>query len=161
MVLVKNLNGVNVKGMIREYDMKPVFMTKFGGSEAPNEEQGNCMAACLASMFEIDIEDVPDFGGTITNGKWYVILSAWLAKRNLELSFYPAKGTVSPMQGYYMLAVKSTTLKNPDDGHMVVAKNGQVVHDPNPNATSIGEHEQLWLLTPIDLSLCKEFTNEM
>ncbi len=131
-------------------------MSKFGGSEAPEEEQGNCMAACLASLFELELSEVPDFAGKIVNGKWYVILNVWLAKRNLELSFYPAKGTVPPMQGYYMLAVKSTTLKNPDDGHMVIAQNGQVVHDPNPNAKAVGEKEDLWLFTPIDISLYKE-----
>lgn len=136
--------------------MKPVFMTKFGGSEAPEEEQGNCIAACLASLFEIELSDVPDFAGTITNGKWYVILSTWLAKRNLELSFYPVKNVVPPVQGYYMLGCKSTTLKNPDDGHMVIAQNGQVVHDPNPNAKGVGEKEDICLLTPIDMSKCKE-----
>ncbi len=136
--------------------MKPIFMTKFGGAEAPEEEQGNCMAACLASLFELELDDVPDFGGKINNGTWYGILNVWLAQRNLELSFYPVKNVILPMLGYYMLAVKSTTLKNPNDGHMVIAQNGTVVHDPNPNAKSVGEKEDVWMFSPIDISKCKE-----
>ncbi len=136
--------------------MIPVFMTKFGGSEAPENEQGNCMAACLASLFEVELDDVPDLEGTIVNGKWFGILEAWLAKRNLELSFYPVKNVVPPVQGYYMLGCKSTMLKNPDDGHMVIAQNGTVVHDPNPNAKTVGEQEDLWLFTPINISKCRE-----
>lgn len=39
--------------------MKPVMQTKRGGSGAPPEERGDCLAACLASLLEVPIEDVP------------------------------------------------------------------------------------------------------
>lgn len=34
--------------------MKPAMQTKFG------EYEGDCFAACIASLFELPIEDVPD-----------------------------------------------------------------------------------------------------
>ncbi len=131
--------------------MKPVFQTKFGGAEAPESEQGNCMAACLASLFEISLDDVPDFGGQITNGQWYITLSDWLRVRNLELVVTPAKGYPPPM-GPYLLATKSTTLANPDDGHLVIAQNGHVTHNPHPAATLEGEPEGIWLLVVLDVA---------
>tara|TARA_Y100000310_G_scaffold42448_1_gene39742 strand:+ start:271 stop:690 length:420 start_codon:yes stop_codon:yes gene_type:complete len=133
--------------------MKPVFQTKFGGSEAPESEQGNCMAACLASIFELSLEDVPDFSGNIANGVWYGILSNWLAKRNLALHF-PALNSGAP-PGIQIMEVKSTTLSNPDDGHVVVIENGNVVHDPNPRAKAVGERISYWTFVVIDPALTK------
>ena len=131
--------------------MKPVYQTKFGGSDTPEIEQGNCLAAALASVFELTLEDVPDFAGEISNGKWFLHLEQWLARRNLELMVFPTKGAGWPM-GYYLAACKSTTLINPDDGHVVVMHHGTLVHNPHPHATSIGEIENLWVFVAIDPS---------
>src|SRR3990167_3048324 len=115
-------------------DVKPVMQTKFGGSDAPESEQGNCIAACLASIFECSLEDVPDFTGSIVAGGWFFHLQKWLAECNLSLLMLPAKPIDVPA-GYAMAAVKSLTLPNPDDGHMVVVNNGMLAHDPNPKNT--------------------------
>lgn len=131
--------------------MKPVFQTKFGGSDAPESEQGNCIQAAIASLFELKLEQAPDFTGCITNGKWFLIFESWLKERNLELVTAAKEGTIPPTNSYYLQAVKSTTLKE-GDGHIVVCKNGQVVHDPNPRATTVGEFEELWLFVPIHLT---------
>jgi len=114
--------------------MRRVMQTKFGGADAPEAEQGNCMAACLASIFECSLEDVPDFAGSIVGGGWFFHLQKWLAERNLSLLMLPAKPIDVPA-GYAMAAVKSMTLANPDDGHMVVVNNGTLAHDPNPKNT--------------------------
>lgn len=34
--------------------------------------------------------------------------------------------------------------------HMVVMKDGKLVHDPHPSKAGIGEVEHLWLIVPID-----------
>ncbi len=130
--------------------MIPVYQTKFGGSEAPEEDQGNCMAACLASIFELFLEDVPDFAGEITNGQWYVHLQRWLATMNLMMVTIPID-RIPAIEADFMVSCKSTTLPNPDDGHMVVASNGRVVHNPRADATSIGAVIDIWLLVPLDL----------
>jgi len=111
--------------------VRRVMQTKFGGSDAPEAEQGNCMAACLASIFECSLDDVPDFAGSIMSGGWFFKAQKWLAERNLSLLMLPAKPIDVPA-GYAMAAVKSPTLPNPDDGHMVVVKGGKLAHDPNP-----------------------------
>lgn len=123
--------------------MKPVYQTRFGGSSAPEGEQGNCMQAALASIFEVLLEDAPDFTGEIVNGSWYMHLDEWLATRNLELIVMPAGTGISPVQAHYIQCVKSTTLAA-GDGHIVVALNGKVVHDPNPRAKALGDFEESW-----------------
>jgi len=92
--------------------MKPVYQTRFGGSAAPEEEQGNCMQAALASIFEIALEDAPDFTGEIVNGRWHLYLDRWLAVRNLELVVVAA-GT-PPVEAHYIQCVNSTTLPDGD-----------------------------------------------
>lgn len=41
--------------------MKPVDQTLFGSFSAPRNERGNCYPACIASILEIKIDDVPHF----------------------------------------------------------------------------------------------------
>lgn len=39
--------------------MKPVMQTLFGGCDGPPEQLGNCFPACLATVLEIPLEEVP------------------------------------------------------------------------------------------------------
>ena len=128
--------------------MKAVYQTRFGGSDAPEDEQGNCLQAALASIFEVELEQVPDFAGEIKNGHWFLILERWLATMNLCL--YPALRSSGHPMGLHLMVCKSTTLANPDDGHVVVIENGRVVHNPHPRATSIGECQQYWVITALN-----------
>ena len=135
--------------------MTPVYQTKFGGADAPESEQGDCMRACLASIFEIPLEDAPDFVGHIAGGGWFFILQKWLNARNLSLLLLPAKPKDVPM-GYAMVAVLSHNLPNPQDGHMVVVHDGLLVHDPNPANAQRPQDDytvtELWAFTSVDPS---------
>ena len=124
--------------------MKPVFQTRFGGADSPEGEQGDCMAACLASIFELRLGEVPDFTGSIVSGGWFFHLQKWLKARNLSILMLPAKPVDIPA-GYAMAAVLSHTLANPEDGHMVVVNNGKLAHDPNPNNN--GKHQDDYTIT--------------
>ena len=112
--------------------MKPVFQTKFGGRDSAPEDQGNCIASCLASIFEVGLEDVPDFGGKIVNGEWWDGLQEWLGRRNLSALMVVTEPE-EPPRGWTVATVDSETLPKPDL-HMVVAMSGRVIHDPNPRA---------------------------
>jgi hypothetical protein len=54
--------------------MKPVKQDKFG------PRVGNCFEACIASILEIPLHEVPDFGG---DDVFEANLARFLAKRNL------------------------------------------------------------------------------
>ena len=109
--------------------MKPVQQTRFGGSERPSEEQGNCLAACVASIFEVPIKQVPEF----LDKNWLSVLTKWCRERDTTpLYFSPVTKDVLFPETYYILGVKSRTLPNPNNGHAVVAWGRKVVHDPHP-----------------------------
>lgn len=110
------------------------------------------MAACLASIFELELDQVPDFMGEINSGKWFIHLERWLAERNVGILMvtYPAKDVPA---GYSMPGVDSEFLE--DVGHSVVAYNGVVCHDPRRDAQRRPEDykiEEWWVFTVLDPS---------
>jgi len=133
--------------------MIPVYQTKFGGSDAPEEEQGNCLAASLASIFELKLEEVPDFTGEINDGRWFIHLSDWLMRRNL---YIVELTTNSEILGYHLIVADSMNLSNADDKHMLVGYNGKPVHNPRENSLhALSEYKlrNFWIFVPFDPSI--------
>lgn len=110
--------------------MRPVYQTRFGGPEAPKEQQGNCLQAALASIFEIPLEEAPDICEA-DDHNWANMLGAWLKERRLQLVFYPANS--SPPPGFHLIGGPGPRGMD----HVVVGKAGQMVHDPAPDGTGV------------------------
>lgn len=109
--------------------MKPVDQT------IVCKDRGDCMRATIASLFDLEIEQVPHF---ILFGANYFDL-VWSFFRFLGYDYMgcgyihtgPPKEEDS-VNGYFYGVVNSKTF--PDVTHAVVIDiNGIVVHDPNPN----------------------------
>lgn len=133
----------------------PTMQTKHGIG-------GNCLAAALASIFNVPLESIPDMAPeTVIVGetKQTVLLRAWLLARGyhyleIDLSRQPFSWTDGAIPNVpCLLAVKSETLEVVDKGfgHFVVGTTRQdgdkvevlVLHDPNGRkaqytATAIG-----------------------
>lgn len=45
--------------------------------------KGDCMRACVASLFELPLDDVPHF---VESDRWWALWEEWLAARNLRLA---------------------------------------------------------------------------
>lgn len=102
--------------------MISVYQTKFGG------EEGNCLAACLASIFELPIEAIPDFG---EDALWFARFEAWMVE---NFGLQPVDLAISPLsdwrpKGYHLICGKSP---RGDFEHAIVGRNGEAVHDPHP-----------------------------
>lgn len=114
--------------------MKPVYQTTFG------EPNGNCFAACVASLLEIPIEQVPEFmhkDGKL-NWNWYDEFRDWL----LQYGYTPLMlnnddpGWITALKGaHYLMGVKGSHGRM----HSVIGFNGEVVHDPYKHGTQIVE----------------------
>jgi hypothetical protein len=113
--------------------MKPVFQTILS---PPN---GNCMAACIASILELSIEDLPN-----PHGKdiWWEEWQEWLAPQNMYLinvEFEQGEDGWRP-PGFWIADVDSPREFKESEGspvaHAVVAKANKIVHDPHPKATN-------------------------
>ena len=117
--------------------MKKIYQTKFRGADAPIGERGNCWQAAVASVLELPLEDVPNIQVYDDELHWFDSFREWLKQYGLGAIGVSTGGNIT-IQGYHLIECKSTTLKN-GGLHVVVGLNQEVVHDPNPNATTQGE----------------------
>ena len=136
--------------------MKPVKQTKFGGSCAPEEERGDCTAACLASIFEVRLDEAPYLAVHLAEGTWADAIQGWLKPRGLwMLPLIPeSKGY---LRGWGMAAVTSANLR-PPDGHMVVTLNGIVDHDPGRTKQESYEVLEYWAFIALNPQQAREDT---
>lgn len=95
--------------------MRPVDQTTYG----PND--GNCFSACIASILEIPLAEVPRFMNVSA------ALMRWLAERGLSATLYYSDEFVPP--GYSIAAGPSKRFAG--RMHACVAFDGVVVHDPH------------------------------
>jgi hypothetical protein len=98
--------------------VKPVYQTVRGGG-------GNCYSACLASVLEVEIGDVPDFRG-------FRDLGRWLAGRGWGLRVVAGDGMPLESQsllpsGYAILSHRTPNGHN----HAALFHDGRLAHDPD------------------------------
>lgn len=101
--------------------MKPVYQTRF-------RDKGNCVQAAIASYFELDLEDVPDFVTTYGDD-WSIAFDEWLnQKYKLTVYFHPyhKKQLVSGWGLQIGMSPRGLS-------HMVVTHDGIMMHDPHPS----------------------------
>jgi hypothetical protein len=112
--------------------MKPVTQTITGG-------KGNCFEACIASILECSIYDIPYLGIYDEGVEWGKVLNKWLAKRGLQYMEVTIPGVAEELWSYistYHLLI-APTKQSEYVFHAVVAKNGKVVHDPHPGESEL------------------------
>ena len=125
--------------------MKPVYQTKFGCPE------GNCLAACLASVLEISIEEVEqEYDArkySIKGPDWFYELQKWLFRRGLcVITFNYTGDSCVPVNCYHIVGGKS---HSGDWGHAVVYFGNTLVHDPNPNTNGLKTIEDSMIIASL------------
>lgn len=122
--------------------MKPTDQTIFG---YPN---GNCFAACVASLLEMPIEEMPNHHGKDNEG-WWTCWREWGTERNISFINFQASDEYIP-HGLTIASVKSP---RGDFLHSVVSWAGKAIHDPHPERTAMGlKIIEYTLMFPIDPS---------
>jgi len=117
--------------------MQATDQTTFG------EGLGNCFSACVASILELPIEDVPFFGA---DELWWTRFSEWLEARNLYAVCLKHRAGRAPV-GYHILSGKSP---RGEFMHSVVAKGEDIVHDPHPSRANIQDRVDCIIIVPMD-----------
>lgn len=107
--------------------MKPVYQTKFG------EGEGNCLPACIASIFELPLEVIPHFC-KIGGDDWQKELNKFLEPYHLyhiemDIREKENEGFKDVVKGYHLINGKSP---RGDFYHSIVGKDGKAIHDPHP-----------------------------
>lgn len=139
--------------------MRPVTQTRFGYPE------GNCFMACMASLMECELEDLPDlfeecceWDGDEARWKeddhrWWNIAYQAALSRGFYLAYLPS-GVGAP-RGYSIAGGDSprSDVVNEDGenvGHAVVVCDGVLAHDPHPSGKGIdGDPEEFFVLVPL------------
>lgn len=131
--------------------MKPVKQTIFGDGENGNKA-GNCLSACLASILEIPIEEVPVFSAM--GDDWFKNLFEWLKSKNCEYHGC-ARGTwilhyTTGIDGYFI--VNGLSPRAGIDGnsskmrHSVIFHKGKMVFDPHPSDAGLMSMDEAYMI---------------
>jgi hypothetical protein len=119
--------------------MIPVDQTAFG---IPN---GNCLPACVASILEIDVAEVPSF--CLDASRWFDHMREWLAPRGL----LPLMLRCEPEPEHFgdaWLIVSGPADRGHD--HSTVWRNGALVHDPHPSRAGLLSINDVIVFVAID-----------
>lgn len=123
--------------------MKPVHQTQFVPKPGDPKTTGNCMAACVASLLEMDLDDVPNFAAN-PKDTWWMDFQEWLYHRGWVAVVLDGD---YPWPGYSAASGQSP---RGDFKHLVIHLNGKLAHDPHPDGTGLeGEPEDQWILVPL------------
>ncbi len=127
--------------------MEPVIQTMFG------KDKGNCFQAVIASIFEMNIDEVPNFMEGVNQENAHVFvnrLNEWLRPMGLyylEVTGHLAGPCICELSG-----------KSPrgDFNHAVVGRGSKVIHDPHPSDDGLeDERKTTGLFVALDPSKFK------
>ena len=119
--------------------MNPVMQTVFGSGDN-GEKAGNCFRACLASILEIQIDDIPDIEN-LAQDRWFPVFHNWLKEQGYEYLGWGNPDNLadskyaSGIEGYVIVCGGSP--RGYSRGHAVVFKDAVMVHDPHPSNLGI------------------------
>jgi hypothetical protein len=119
--------------------MKPVNQSIF--HDPSNNSFGDCYRACIASILELNIEDVPHF---MLEHDWRKrIRNILLFLKKYNYTLYSVDGltdyTLEGENEYFIVSGNSPRNKN--NKHAVVGYKGKIVHDPHPDKTNIDTYD--------------------
>ena len=123
--------------------MKPVMQTDFSITT------GNCFAACVASILELDIDEVPNFCGLYDAESWEAFFDEWLCERGLYSVPVSFENDDVPEWDFYWIVggyMEGSRIK-----HSVVWRDDALAHDPIPHGKGLAGKLQGYVLLPIDL----------
>jgi len=136
--------------------MKFYDQTEF--SDPENNIKGNCLSACLASILDIDIKEIPNF--CYFGNNWASEFSKFIYKAgyNLDGSYY-FKGLENDLREWADLLTLSSGVDgvfivggpsprfNGNIHHAVLYKDNKLLHDPHPSRDGITVLRYAFLIT--------------
>lgn len=124
--------------------MKPVFQTQFLGRKGPGA--GNCHAACLASVLELPLDEVPNFQEITDDDACWRAEEDWLkAKGFFSLSTDP----LAELDSYAGWHIAMGPNARNGTMHSCVYYGTELRHDPNPEGGGLAEVTYRYFLIPL------------
>ena len=133
--------------------MKPVNQT------ICNFKNGNCMQACVASILEVDLDQVPNFM-EFGPDEYLKTITEWCKSLGvivINIDFAIKHDDVFELFEDSYLIASGKSPRDETKNHAVVWKNGSIVHDPHPDKTGlVGEPESFSVFVVVDYSLLNQ-----
>jgi hypothetical protein len=109
----------------------------------------NCLQVCLASIFDLEIDDVPNFNNVSSN-EWISLMNDFLEDFGyyaLIVSAMTDLGELTPIRGIHLMLGEAN-----HNGiyHAVIGEDGKMIHDPSPNASGLREIDVHVVLIPLN-----------
>lgn len=128
--------------------MTPVYQDKFFEPGVGTEGQrGNCLTAVVASLLDLPLRAVPNFLEIEVLGgpNWWHHTCYYLHLMGKKVVYFNPRNP--PINRYYTMAglSKRATEESPIH-HIVIFKDGKLVHDPVPNADGNLTYDEAWYL---------------
>lgn len=121
--------------------MKKVYQT------IVDKDHGNCMQAVIASLFELELEEVPNF--IELGDEWFSEMMSFYKERGYDLCYIHRNKNHDTTEsliniakfdgginGYFDASVKSQTFEGGTHA-VVIDTNLNIVHDPNSNQAAL------------------------
>lgn len=124
-------------------------------SDEPGSIPGNCFQACVASIFELPLEEVPHFVGD-RGDEWYMGFADWLAEKyNMEPVVIPTGSNATFWaHGFYIATGESP--RDHELSHACVYQDVELVHDPHPDNTGLASTRFTYTWAPLDPKFLKK-----
>ena len=98
-------------------------------------EEGNCLTACIASIFDLELGDIPNFCEPDPDYAWFEKLNIWLSKRGLfylEATFKRNELDELFLDNKVIHIITGRSPRSATLLHAVVGLNGRMIFDPHP-----------------------------
>ena len=110
---------------------------------APHQDHGDCLRASVASLFDLRIEQVPNFMLFEGDQWWHVCYAfIWALGYEFDESQHPKEAVPladEAVNGYTLASVPSRNYENRFHS-VVIDLEGNVAHDPDPHKHYQGEN---------------------
>lgn len=121
--------------------MIPVDQTKFGLPD------GDCFAACVASLLEMPLSEIPNFNKP-TEDAWWFRFGEWMRVRGWHPVMLDNGGAGPGIAGPCFSLVGGDSPRGVL--HQTIWKDGRMVHDPHPSRDGLNNVSDVILLVPLD-----------
>lgn len=120
-------------------------------ASTPGETYGDCLSACIASILELPLEEVPVFTLPPYTGHpfWQLELNDWLRVRGYTLVGYRDEDALAMAPECFHIVCGPPRVGNGvDTRHAVVAYGDRILFDPNHTTGGISKIDDRWVLVP-------------
>lgn len=113
---------------------------------------GNCVQAAVSSILGLEMNEVPHFLRVAEiPEEWELVFRKWMTAQGFHIVNY---GGEWQFPGLYLAS--GPTKRNPNIWHMVVMRDGKLVHDPHPDNIGLSIVKHIKLLVPLEPQIIKE-----